>query len=203
LEQIQFLLGHVSVQTTERYLGCMQRIFGQPCTIASVSSRVRKPLSGSGRIADQPPRVAGSAATSCAGYNCAHIALTSSLKIGPYEIPSPLGAGGMGEVYRACVTRLDRTVAIKVLPVHLSDNPEAKQRFDREALAISSLNHSNICTLYDVDTRTGRTISSWVEGETLADRLRKGALPLQPVVSNGNLELRNSPKQRCNRNLTL
>jgi serine/threonine protein kinase len=81
--------------------------------------------------------------------------LPSGTKLGPYEIESPLGAGGMGEVYRARDTRLDRTVAVKILPSHLSDNPEAKQRFDREARAISSLNHPNICTLYDVGHHDG------------------------------------------------
>jgi eukaryotic-like serine/threonine-protein kinase len=70
-------------------------------------------------------------------------------KLGPYEIASPLGAGGMGEVYRARDTRLDRTVAIKILPEHLSRKPEAKERFEREARAISGLNHPNICHLYD------------------------------------------------------
>src|SRR5882672_3279600 len=83
-------------------------------------------------------------------YNGARMALTSGTKLGPYEIAALLGAGGMGEVYRACDTRLDRTVAIKILPAHLSDNPEFKQRFDREARAISSLNHPNICTLHDI-----------------------------------------------------
>ena len=78
------------------------------------------------------------------------MALICGTKLGPYEVVSPLGAGGMGEVYRALDTRLDRTVAIKILPAHLSDNTEAKQRFDREARAISSLNHPNICTLHDV-----------------------------------------------------
>jgi len=77
------------------------------------------------------------------------MSLTSGARVGPYEVISAAGAGGMGEVYRARDTRLDRTVAIKILPAHLSDNPEAKQRFDREARAISSLNHPNICTLYD------------------------------------------------------
>src|ERR1039458_9198303 len=83
------------------------------------------------------------------------MALTSGTKLGPYEIQSPLGAGGMGEVYRARDPRLDRTVAIKVLPSHLSDNPELKQRFEREAKAISSLNHPNICTLHDVGSQDG------------------------------------------------
>jgi serine/threonine protein kinase len=78
------------------------------------------------------------------------MALTSGTKLGPYEIQSPLGAGGMGEVYRALDTRLDRTVAIKVLPEHFSQNLELKQRFEREARAISSLSHPHICTLYDI-----------------------------------------------------
>ncbi len=77
------------------------------------------------------------------------MALTSGTKLGPYEVVAPLGAGGMGEVYRARDTRLDRSVAIKILPAHLSSNPEAKQRFDREPRAISSPNHPNIYTLYD------------------------------------------------------
>jgi serine/threonine protein kinase len=83
------------------------------------------------------------------------MALTSGARLGPYEIQSPLGAGGMGEVYRARDTRLERTVAVKILPSHLSENPEAKQRFDREARAISSLNHPNICTLFDVGHQGG------------------------------------------------
>jgi eukaryotic-like serine/threonine-protein kinase len=83
------------------------------------------------------------------------MALISGTKLGPYEIQSPLGAGGMGEVYRARDTRLDRTVAVKILPSHLSDNPDARQRFDREARAISSLNHPNICTLHDVGHQDG------------------------------------------------
>ena len=104
--------------------------------------------------------------------------LGTGTKLGPYEIQSPLGAGGMGEVYRARDTRLDRTVAVKILPTHLSDNPEAKQRFDREARAISSLNHPNICTLYDVGHQDGvdYLVMEYMEGETWADRLVKGAL---------------------------
>jgi hypothetical protein len=88
-------------------------------------------------------------------YDFAHVGLAPGHKLRRYEIQSALGAGGMGEVYRARDTRLDRTVAIKILPAHLSDNPEAKQRFDREARAISSLNHPNICTLYDVGHQHG------------------------------------------------
>src|SRR5436190_20234517 len=94
---------------------------------------------------------------------------------GPYEITGLLGSGGMGEVYRARDTRLERTVAIKILPSHLSSNPEAKQRFDREARSISSLNHPNVCQLYDVGSHEGTSylVMEYLEGETLADRLRK------------------------------
>jgi eukaryotic-like serine/threonine-protein kinase len=76
--------------------------------------------------------------------------IVAGTKLGPYEILSPLGAGGMGEVYHAKDTRLDRTVAIKVLPSHLSSDPDVRQRFEREARAVSSLNHPHICTLHDV-----------------------------------------------------
>jgi len=111
--------------------------------------------------------------------------LTSGTKLGPYEVVSPAGAGGMGEVYRAIDTRLDRTVAIKILPAHLSSNPEAKQRFEREARAISSLNHPNICTLYDVGHQDGTDylVMEFLEGETLADRLVKGPLPPDQVLA--------------------
>jgi eukaryotic-like serine/threonine-protein kinase len=113
--------------------------------------------------------------------------LTAGTRFGPYEVQSPIGAGGMGEVYRAKDTRLDRTVAVKILPSHLSDNPEAKQRFDREARAISSLNHPNICTLHDVGHQDGIDflVMEFLEGETLADRLRKGPLPTEQVLKIG------------------
>jgi serine/threonine protein kinase/WD40 repeat protein len=115
------------------------------------------------------------------------MALTSGTKLGPYEIQSPVGAGGMGEVYRAKDTRLDRTVAVKILPSHLSANIEAKQRFDREARAISSLNHPNICTLHDVGHQDGIDflVMEFLDGETLADRLRKGPLPTEQVLKIG------------------
>ncbi|MGZ4730597.1 MAG: protein kinase domain-containing protein [Terriglobales bacterium] len=107
--------------------------------------------------------------------------------LGPYEVQSPLGAGGMGEVYRARDTRLDRTVAIKILPSHLSSNPDAKQRFDREARTISSLSHPNICHLYDVGSQDGTSylVMEYLEGETLADRLLKGPLPLEQALKYG------------------
>jgi eukaryotic-like serine/threonine-protein kinase len=100
-------------------------------------------------------------------------------KLGPYEIQSPLGAGGMGEVYRARDTRLERTVAIKILPAQFTSDPISKQRFEREAKAISSLNHPHICTLYDIGHQDGTDyiVMECVEGETLAKRLEKGPLP--------------------------
>ncbi len=115
------------------------------------------------------------------------MSLASGTKLGPYEIQSPLGAGGMGEVYRAKDTRLDRTVAVKILPSHLSDNPEARQRFDREARAISSLNHPNICTLHDVGHQDGIDflVMEFLDGETLAGRLLRGPLPTEQVLKYG------------------
>jgi len=112
------------------------------------------------------------------------MALTSGSKLGPYEIQSPLGAGGMGEVYRAVDTRLDRTVAIKVLPAHLSSDPELKQRLEREAKTISSLQHVSICTLYDIGTQgdTDFLVMEYLEGQTLADRLQKGPLPIDQLL---------------------
>src|SRR2546427_495860 len=107
------------------------------------------------------------------------MSLPAGTKLGPYEIQSPLGAGGMGEVYRARDTRLERTVAIKVLPNHLSSDPESKQRFEREARAVSSLNHPHICALYDVGHQDGieYLVMEYLEGETLAARIEKGPLP--------------------------
>ena len=115
------------------------------------------------------------------------MALTSGTKLGPYEIQSPLGAGGMGEVYRALDTRLDRTVAVKVLASHLSSSPELKQRMEREARAISSLNHPHICHLYDIGSQDGTDylVMEFLEGETLGERLRRGALPLSEVYRIG------------------
>src|SRR5215469_550541 len=108
-------------------------------------------------------------------------------KLGPYEILSPLGAGGMGEVYRARDTRLERTVAIKILPTQVSNDPLRKQRFEREAKTISSLNHPNICTLHDIGSQDGvdYLVMECVEGETLVERLEKGPLPLEQVLKYG------------------
>src|SRR5271168_3691903 len=115
------------------------------------------------------------------------MALTSGTKLGPYEILSPLGAGGMGEVYRAKDTRLDRSVAIKVLPAHLSSDPGLKQRLERESKAISALQHPNICTLFDVGSQDGIDflVMELLDGQTLAERLAKGALPLAQAITVG------------------
>src|SRR6266849_5852722 len=115
------------------------------------------------------------------------MALASGTTLGPYEILAMLGAGGMGEVYRARDTRLDRTVAVKVLASHLSSSPELKQRMEREAKAISSLNHPHICHLYDIGSQDGTDymVMEFLEGETLAERLRKGAMPLNEIFKTG------------------
>src|SRR5215469_3629162 len=110
--------------------------------------------------------------------------LSAGTRLGPYEITAPLGSGGMGEVYRARDTRLDRTVAIKVLNSSLTATPELKARFEREARAISQLNHPNICTLYDVgqDSGTDFLVMECIDGESLAQRLRKGAVPTDQLL---------------------
>jgi Tol biopolymer transport system component len=110
--------------------------------------------------------------------------LALGTRLGPYEILAPLGAGGMGEVYRAKDTRLDRSVAIKVLPSDLVHDPGRRARFEREAKAVSSLNHPHICTLHDVGHEQGTDflVMELVEGETLAERLKKGALPLDRTL---------------------
>jgi len=114
------------------------------------------------------------------------LALTSGTKLGPYEIQSAVGAGGMGEVYRARDTRLDRTVAVKILAPHLSSS-ELKQRLEREARAISALNHPHICHLYDVGSQEGidYLVMEFVEGESLAERLQRGALPMPEILKIG------------------
>ena len=113
--------------------------------------------------------------------------LSAGTRLGPYEVVEPIGAGGMGEVYKAKDTRLDRSVAIKVLPSHLSESPELRQRFEQEARAVSSLNHPNICTLHDIGREDGVDfmVMELIEGETLFDRLRKGALPLELALKHG------------------
>jgi len=110
--------------------------------------------------------------------------LRNGTQLGPYEILSAVGAGGMGEVYRARDTRLERIVAIKILPDHLADRSELRERFEREARTIASLNHAHICTLYDIGKQNGTDylVMEYLEGETLAERLKKGPLPLDQVL---------------------
>ena len=112
--------------------------------------------------------------------------LTVGTRLGPYEILSPIGAGGMGEVYKARDTRLGRTVAVKVL-TQQRDSPEERQRFEREARTISQLSHPHICALYDVG-REGETeylVMEYLEGEPLSDRLARGPLPLEQTLRYG------------------
>jgi len=112
------------------------------------------------------------------------MALSAGTRLGPYQILSVLGAGGMGEVYRARDTRLDRVVAIKVLPENRSTSPQDRERFEREARAISSLNHPHICALYDIGQQDGidYLVMEFLEGETLAHRLKKGPLALDHAL---------------------
>ncbi len=112
------------------------------------------------------------------------MALSAGEKLGPYEILSPLGAGGMGEVYKARDTRLDRFVAVKVLPGHIAKREDLRQRFEREARAVASLNHPHICVLYDIGNQdgVGYLVMEYLEGETLAARIRRGALPLDQAL---------------------
>src|SRR5499427_4152445 len=113
--------------------------------------------------------------------------LAAGTKLGPYEILAPIGAGGMGEVYKARDTRLDRTVAVKVLPAHLSSSAESRQRFEREAKTISQLSHPHICALYDVGSEgeTEYLVMEYLEGETVLQRLANGALPLEQTLRYG------------------
>jgi len=122
------------------------------------------------------------------------MALISGTKLGPYEIVPSLGVGGMGEVYRAKDTRLGRDVAIKILPANVSADPVAKQRFEREAMAISGLIHPNICVLH-VGSQDGVNylVMECVEGETLARRLEKGPLPLD-LGGGRTSEIRHFPR---------
>ena len=115
------------------------------------------------------------------------MSLTSGAKLGPYEIQSPLGAGGMGEVYRARDTRLDRGVAIKLLPENFSSDSDRLQRFQHEARILSSLNHPNLLAIFDVGSQNGSQylVSELLEGETLRERLRTGPLPLRKAVDYG------------------
>ena len=108
-------------------------------------------------------------------------------RLGPYEIVARVGAGGMGEVYKATDTRLGRTVAIKVLPAHVAGDPAFRARLEREAKAISSLNHPHICTLHDIGHQDGTDflVMEYLEGETLSYRLTQGPLPLTQALQTG------------------
>src|SRR5215468_5940502 len=113
--------------------------------------------------------------------------LATGSRLGPYEVVEAIGAGGMGEVYRARDGRLDRYVALKILPAHFSCSPELKSRFEREARTLSSVSHPHICHLYDVGSQSGTNflVMELLEGETLATRLRRGALPPNEVLKVG------------------
>ena len=149
---------------------------------------MRHPAAISGSLTSFPDTVTDERATPFdEDYNGGPMTLTAGTKLGPYEIQSPLGAGGMGEVYRARDTRLNRDVAIKVLPEHLSQNAELRERFEREARAISQLSHPHICVLHDIGDHDGTSylVLECLEGETLGARLRKGSLPPDQVLKYG------------------
>src|SRR6202051_518477 len=112
------------------------------------------------------------------------VAILPGKTVGPYQILSAIGSGGMGEIYKARDTRLDRTVAIKVLSAHLADRADLRERFDREARTIAGLNHPHICTLFDIGHQDGTDylVMEYLEGETLAARLGKGKLPLEVTL---------------------
>ena len=116
-------------------------------------------------------------------YSVRSVPITPGTRLGPYEVVAQLGAGGMGEVYRARDTRLDRSVAIKVLPAELAHHAELRARFEREAKTISSLNHPNICALYDVGE--DYLVMELLEGETLAHRIARGSVPIEQLLRTG------------------
>jgi Tol biopolymer transport system component len=140
-------------------------------------------LSSQTRLADRP----GSHEYNRLGNRRNSVSISPGARLGPYEIIAAIGAGGMGEVYRARDTRLERMVAVKVLPDHLSSSEELRQRFEREAKTISQLSHPHICALYDVGNQDGLEylVMELLEGETLADRLLRGPLPLEQVLRHG------------------
>src|SRR6188472_2050268 len=115
------------------------------------------------------------------------MSFSPGVRLGPYEIIGPAGAGGMGEVYRARDTRLDRTVALKVLPPDLTSDPAARQRLEREARAVAALSHPHICTLHDIGQQDGIDflVMEYLDGETLAARIARGKLPLDQALQYG------------------
>src|SRR5688572_6792897 len=110
--------------------------------------------------------------------------IASGTRLGPYAIAASIGAGGMGEVYKATDTRLHRTVAVKVLPEHVASDSDLKQRFEREAKTLAALSHPHICSVFDVGSQDGVDflVMEYLEGETLEQRLKKGALPLDQAL---------------------
>src|SRR5437773_5964115 len=165
----------------------MERFKGA-CTDWTSYVEINRELSRGG--SNLTPSAAASARLQASGafswdYNDAQsMGLTSGTKLGPYEIVSPLGTGGMGEVYRARDTRLERDVAIKVLPANLSSDPNLRQRLEREAKAVSKISHPHICTLHDIGHQDGMDflIMELLEGETLEQRLMKGRLSSEQTV---------------------
>src|SRR5687767_696488 len=115
------------------------------------------------------------------------MAIGPGSRLGPYEVTAQIGAGGMGEVYKATDTRLDRTVAVKVLPEHVASDPELKHRFEREARTLAALSHPHICAVFDVGSQDGTDflVMEYLDGETLEQRLKKGALPLDQALHVG------------------
>ena len=118
--------------------------------------------------------------------------LSAGDRLGPYEVLSPIGAGGMGEVYKARDTRLDRTVAIKVLPEHIAKREDLRARFEREARAVASLNHPHICVLHDIGNQDGigYMVMEYIEGETLAARIAEGAASARSSAQVGHADRR-------------
>src|SRR6516165_10280912 len=112
------------------------------------------------------------------------MAFEAGTQLGHYQILSPAGSGGMGEVYKAIDPRLNRTVAVKVLPSHIANMPEARQRFEREAQAIAALNHPHICVIHDVGQHEGTAfiVMEYLEGETLAHHISKGPIPFDQLL---------------------
>src|SRR5687767_5080408 len=112
------------------------------------------------------------------------MAIGPGSRLGPYEVTAQIGAGGMGEVYKATDTRLDRTVAVKVLPEHVASDPELKHRFEREAKTLAALSHPHICPVFDVGSQDGIDflIMEYLQGETLERRLKNGSLPLEQAL---------------------
>src|SRR5262249_59981670 len=117
--------------------------------------------------------------------NAARMALVPGRRLGPYEVIEPIGAGGMGEVYRARDTRLGRDVALKVLPPDVSNDPARRKRFELEARAVAALSHPHICPIHDIGSEDGRDylVLEFLQGETLAARLKQGPLPVAEALA--------------------